>query len=316
MSSPRTARRLNRILAMLPWVIANPGATVDEVCARFDYTKGRLAADLDLIFVCGLPGYGPGDLIVAYIHDDEVVVEMADYFSTPGKLTPPEALSLLASGLAVLSSGQAPPALRRAVDKLVTVLTPEGDVPLVVDLREPDLVGTLRRAAANGAVTHITYTALSSGDTTKRDVEPWSVFSTIGNWYLRAHCRLAGAERVFRIDRIRDVGVTGATFSIPESVPPPVVEYTPGEEDVHVVLRLGPRAEWMVDYYPVEVLSADADGTVVRLAASDAGVAARLLLRLGPDALLVEGTAVGEALASQRRRILARYGAASPGGSS
>ena len=88
---------------MLPWVIANPGATVDEVCERFGYTRSQLMADLDLVFVCGLPGYGPGDLMVAYVDEDEVVVEMADYFAAPLRLTPPEALSLLASGMALVS---------------------------------------------------------------------------------------------------------------------------------------------------------------------------------------------------------------------
>ena len=38
-SSARTAGRLTRILAMLPWVIANQGASVDEVCQRFGYTR-------------------------------------------------------------------------------------------------------------------------------------------------------------------------------------------------------------------------------------------------------------------------------------
>jgi len=56
MTSPRTAKRLNRILAMLPWVIEHPGTPVDEVCERFGYTRAELAADLDLVFVCGLPG--------------------------------------------------------------------------------------------------------------------------------------------------------------------------------------------------------------------------------------------------------------------
>ena len=114
MTSPRTAKRLNRILAMLPWVIAHPGASVDKVCERFDYTRAELAADLDLVFVCGLPGYGPGDLMVAYIDEDEVVVELADYFANPVRLTPPEALSLLAAGMALLSTGQAPAALQSA----------------------------------------------------------------------------------------------------------------------------------------------------------------------------------------------------------
>ncbi|MDH4309185.1 MAG: WYL domain-containing protein, partial [Acidimicrobiia bacterium] len=56
--SSRTAARLNRILAMLPWVIAHPGASVPDVCDRFGYTRRQLLEDLDLVFVCGLPGYG------------------------------------------------------------------------------------------------------------------------------------------------------------------------------------------------------------------------------------------------------------------
>ena len=292
---------------MLPWVIANPGATVAEVCERFSYTQRQLASDLELVFVCGLPGYGPGDLMVAYIHDDEVVVEMADYFSTPGRLSAPEALSLLAAGLAVLSSGQAPEALTTAVQKLVAILTPEGDIPLTVDLREPELVGRLREAAERGEVTQITYTALSNGKTTERDIEPWSVFSTMGNWYVRGHCHLAEGERVFRLDRVRDAHPTGGHFPPPVVVPPPVVQYNPGEEDVYTVIRLGARSAWVADYYPVDVLSHDGEAVTVRMSVSDPSVAARLLLRLGPDAELVDGDAVSSELESLRSRILERY---------
>jgi len=307
-SSPRTAQRLNRILAMLPWVIANPGATVDEVCARFGYERRELAADLDLVFVCGLPGYGPGDLMVAYIDDEEVVVEMADYFAQPVRLTAPEALTLLASGMAVLSSGQAPPALERAVNKLQQVVIPDGAEALVVDLSEPDLVGELRRAASDGIVMGITYTGLASGVTTERDIEPWSVFSTLGNWYVRAHCRRADGERVFRVDRIRTADATGARFDPPAEVPPPVVRYMPGEEDVRAVIKLSTRARWVADYYPVDVINeTDDGGTIVRFSAGDPAVAARLLVRLGPDAELVSGVEVEAALADLQGRILGHY---------
>jgi proteasome accessory factor C len=305
-SSPRTAQRLNRILAMLPWVIAHPGATVDEVCARFGYTPRGLAADLDLVFVCGLPGYGPGDLMVAYIDEDEVVVEMADYFAQPLRLTAPEALGLLASGMAVVSTGQAPAALGRAVDKLRNVVLPDDPDALVVDLSEPELVGVLRDAAAAGTVMHITYTGLASGDTTERDIEPWSVFSTLGNWYVRAHCRLAGGERVFRVDRIRSAEARESSFDPPEVVPPPLVEYTPGADDVRAVIRLGSRARWVAEYYPVEVIE-DGDELIVRFSAPDAVVTARLLLRLGPAADLIEGDEVAAELADLRSRIMARY---------
>ncbi len=311
MTSPKTARRLTRILSMLPWVIANPGATADEVCERFGYTRRDLVADLDLVFVCGLPGYGPGDLMVAYLDDDEVVVEMADYFAAPVRLSPPEALSLLASGYALMSTGQAPPALRRAVDKLAAVVLPDGAEALAVDLREPELVAELRAAAGEGAVVRIVYTALAGDVTTTREIEPWVVFSTMGNWYVTAHCHLAGAERVFRIDRIRSLEATGGRFAPPDDPPPPVVGYQPKESDVVAVIKLGPRARWVVDYYPVDIVaeSAATGETTVRFAAADALVPARVLLRLGADAELLEGEEVRVRLTRLRSAILARYGA-------
>jgi proteasome accessory factor C len=309
MTSVRTASRLNRLLGMLPWVIAHPGSTVDEVCTRFGYDRRALAADLNLLFVCGLPGYGPDDLMVAYIDDDEVVIEMADYFADPVQLTAPEALGLIASGLAMLSTGEAPEALRRAVDKLAAVIFPDAGEVLTVDLPEPGMVGELRRAAADHRVVHLVYTAIAGDRTTERDVEPWLVFSTLGNWYVTGHCRLAGDERVFRIDRIRELRATAERFDPPAEIPPPLVSYNRRDDDVVCEIRLGPRARWVVDYYPVDVLTDEGDGgsATIRFSAGDPSVAARLLLRLGTDAELLRGAEVEDAVAGLRTRILARY---------
>ena len=35
------AGRLQRLLALVPWVLDHPEATVDEVCERFDMTRTR-----------------------------------------------------------------------------------------------------------------------------------------------------------------------------------------------------------------------------------------------------------------------------------
>ena len=308
MTSPRTAKRLNRILAMLPWVIANPGASVDEVCERFGYSRNELAVDLDLVFVCGLPGYGPGDLMVAYIDEDEVVVELADYFANPVRLTPPEALSLLASGMALISTGQAPAALQSAVTKLQRAVLGGDDDNLVVDLAEPALVAELRAAAADRVVVSIVYTGLASGETTTREVEPWKVFTTMGNWYLRGYCRSAQADRVFRIDRIKDLVITGEPFTAPIQDTAAEIGYTPSEEDVRAVIRLSDAARWVADYYPVETVADGPDGLTVRFSARDAAVIARLLLRLGNTAELIEGAAVASRAADLRSSILDRYG--------
>jgi proteasome accessory factor C len=302
-TSAKTAKRLTRILSMLPYVIANPGVSVDELSNRFGYRRKELIDDLNLVFLTGLPGYGPGDLIDASVEDDEVYVDTAEYFSRPLRLTPPEALALLAAGMALTSAGQGPPALESAIAKLSAVVAPQAEGGLVVDLKEHEFVGLLREGVDSSVVVALTYTALGSGQTTERMVEPWSVFSANGNWYLSAFCRSAGAERVFRVDRIRQAATTDETFDPPDTAPPPEVRYTPGEEDVRTTIRLGEAAQWVADYYPVEDLG---DGQI-RFSSSDPAVAARLLLRLGEDAELVEGPEVAALLGEYRRGIRARY---------
>ena len=192
----RTARRLTRILSMVPWVIAHQGASVREVCERFGYTERELLEDLNLVFVCGLPGYGPGDLMVAYVENDEVIVDMAEYFSRPFRLTPAEALGLLASGSALVSTSQAPEGLEQAVGKLASALGIDPDETVVVDLAgESALVAVLRRGVSEQRVVSLTYTSLGKGETRERLVEPWSVFSTLGNWYLSGFCRTSLPRR-------------------------------------------------------------------------------------------------------------------------
>jgi proteasome accessory factor C len=307
MSTPRTAQRLNRLLAALPWIIANPGASVDEVTERFDYDRSQLAKDLATVFVCGLPGYGPGDLMVAYIDEDEVVVEMADYFAQPVRLTPVEALGLLAAGRALQSSGQGSPALESAVDKLQAVVLPGAEESVAVELPEPPLVGELREAADRGLVTHIEHASVATGELTTRDIEPWVVFSTLGNWYVSAWCRMKEGERVFRLDRIRTATPTGETFEPNEDPPAQEVRYTPNEDDTQVTIRLSESAAWVAEHYPVDV-DEHGDGTMtIRLSVSDPAVAARLLLRLGDSAELIEGESIAEAVVELRTRILARY---------
>ena len=308
-NSPKTAGRINRLLAMLPWVIANPGASVNEVCERFGYSRRDLVKDLNTVFVCGLPGYGPGDLMDASIDDDEVIVEMAEYFSRPLRLTAPEALGILASGKAVQSSGSGGDALDRAIEKLERTLLPDGADAVVVDVPEPDLVRELRMAALDGSVMRIDHTSIASGERKRRDVEPWSVFTTLGNWYVSAFCRSADAERVFRIDRIRSAEPTGESFEPRPAAPQPEVRYTPNDDDAHVVVRLGGAARWVADYYPVEVLDDRSDGMVIRMSVGDPAVAARLLIRLGDTAQVIEGDEVATATSELRERILTRYAA-------
>lgn len=308
MTSHRTVSRISRILALIPYVLDRSTVDVDEVMDRFGYTRDQLTKDLNTIFVCGLPGYGPGDLMEAYMDEDEVVIDAADFFGKAPRLTPAEALGLLAAGMTVIGSGEASPELESAVRKLTKAVMPDADTTLTVDvIDESKNVGALREAAASSRVVHITYRSVAKEETTERDIEPWSVFATLGRWYVLGHCRLVDDQRTFRIDRIKELALRDETFERPKKVPEPGVGYVPREGDVVCTIELEPAARWVLEYYPVEVLSESKRASRIRFSSPDTEVPARLLLRLGTDARLVEGDEVRARVREIGESLLATY---------
>lgn len=308
MASSRTVTRLSRILALIPYVLERDTVDVAEVLERFGYTPDQLSRDLDTVFVCGLPGYGPGDLMEAYIVDDEVIIDAADYFTRAPRLTATEALGLLAAGMTVVGMGEGTPALRSAVSKLARVIVPDSDPALSVDvLNETPHVRALKEAATSGQVVRIGYRSVGKEEDTTREIEPWAVFHTMGRWYVLAHCRLVDGERTFRIDRIRELDTTDQTFSRPDTPVEPGVGYSPSAGDVSAVIDLTPGARWVLEYYPVDTISGSESTTRIRFWAPDPEVIARLLVRLGESARLVEGPEVARRLRELGDALLVRY---------
>jgi proteasome accessory factor C len=310
MSSERTADRLSRILALIPFVLAKEGVKVAEIMERFGYSEEELTRDLNTVFFCGLPGYTPGDLMEAYIDEDEVIIDAADYFARAPRLTPMEALGLIAAGMAIIGSGQASPDLKKAVDKLTKALLPDAGKAIDVDVSgDSGNLAMLKTAAAGRRVTRITYRSLGRETETVRDIEPWALVNTLGNWYVQGFCRMVESERVFRVDRIRDLEVLDEEFESPETMTEPDIAYTPSDEDIVARIRLAPPARWVLDYYPVDVLKETKKGTEIRFSSPDAEIPARLLLRLGDQARLLQGdevraraAAIAEALRDRYRR--------------
>jgi predicted DNA-binding transcriptional regulator YafY len=308
MASDRTAKRLTRILAVLPWIIEHEGAPTEDVVERFGYAStAELVKDLHLVFMTGLPGYGPGDLIDAEVFDDEVYVSAADYFARPLRLTPAEALGLLAAGMTMVESDQAPAVLRSAVDKLISVVAPDDTDVVSVDVPTPPHVRLLREAIEERSPIHISYVGLASNLRTDRIVEGHSVFFNLGTWYLSGFCRKAGASRVFRVDRIDAIEVLDGTYDFDASESQAMIQYQPTESDVRTSFTLSPQSGWVAEYYPLDVQELNDGFLRVTMSVSDPLVAARLLLQLGDQANDVVGDEVQDALNSLRTKILARY---------
>ncbi|MGQ0744320.1 MAG: WYL domain-containing protein [Acidimicrobiales bacterium] len=301
--------RLSRLLAIVPWVVARDGPRLEEVCMRFGLSKSELVADLDLLFLCGLPPYTPDVLIDVDISDGRVWIRLAEYFSRPLRLTPAEALALLAAGQAAMATPGADGggALARGLAKLGQVVSVDPGKTLDVAMEPVDgqVMATVLGAQALSEQVEIDYYSAGRDQWSRRCIDPYDVFAAAGAWYVTGWCHQAVAERQFRVDRIRHARLTGNRFEPPANRPEQAI-YRPRPQDPRVTLAISAEARWVIEQYPTQEWTQGEDGGYrVVLAVSSPAWLERLLLRLGPAATVVQG----DHLAASRgaARVLARY---------
>lgn len=301
-------KRLQRLLAIVPWIVERDGPTLAEVAERFELSEKQLVKELEgVLWLCGIPPYSPADLVEVDIVDGRVWIRVAPYFSRPLRLTPAEALGLLGAARIAMAGKDSGPTLARAVAKLSAALGIDADEILEIEMVEPDnaVLDALESAAALHQVVGLRYYSYGRDAWEQRDVEPHRVFNSKGAWYAWAWCRKVNDWRLFRVDRARTADPTGEQFE-PREVPPVPDLLGPARSEARVVLEVAPEARWATQEYPVESVRAGSDGWLqVAFGVAERAWLERLLLRLGPDARIVEGDPeVGPEAA---RRVLARY---------
>lgn len=339
MSGPRNAEdRLRRLLVMLPYLMEAGEVPLADVAERFEMTESEVTKDLELVAMCGLPPY-VDEMVDVFVDDGMVYVGVPRLFTRPLRLTAPEAFSLLASArmAAQLPGFDDSGPLARGMRKLAAVLGAAGiDVAgrdgvagrddenaddtagVTIDLTRPDLTDLVIDAVADDAELAVAYYSPASDAVTERTIVPRHVFVEAGNWYVRADDGRSGELRTFRLDRIERVDRTGRIVGRRDGE---VVEAAPFFADADLpraTLRITPAAAWITERYPVdEVVDSPtssrrrADGAAgrvdVTLPVASERWLARLLVRLGPDAELLEAPEMAEAATALARRVLAGY---------
>lgn len=317
MTAPRAGGdRLARLLNLVPYLLARPGILVARAADDLGVSDKQLREDLELLWVCGLPGYGPGDLIDMAFDGDRVTITYDAGIDRPLRLNQDEALALV---VALRMLAQVPGVHdREAVERaLAKIESAAGDAAagLPVAAAIPD-AGTERLAQLQGAVARrnalrMTYYTATRDEVTDRVVDPMRVLVVGGRGYLEAWCRRAEAVRLFRVDRI-----DSASELDEPSAPPPQARqtdvsegiFTASEELPLITLRIGRWARWITEYYPCEsVVEETPDRWLVSLRASDLTWARRLVLRLGPEVTVVAPPDLVAAVRAEARDALAAY---------
>ncbi|MFN0027732.1 MAG: helix-turn-helix transcriptional regulator [Acidimicrobiales bacterium] len=316
--------RVKRLLSIVPWIASHDGPTIDAICQRFSLSRAQLLEDLDVVFMVGLYPFTPDELIDVIIEDDRVFIRLAEFFAQPLRLTPDQALALVAAGASLTGvgdgTGQQPgdTPLARGLAKVAAVLGIDQEGALAVRLGEarPELLALLQQAVVERRRVNLEYYSYGRDQRSSRLVDPHRVYADTGQWYLDATCHQAGGERRFRVDRIERAEVTDQHFDPPnpagQAAPgaPTAGVYQPAADDPRVVLELEPSAAWLVQHYPCEAVEMLAEGRIrVTMAISAVAWLERVLVRLGPEVTVVHADAPLDVQVGRRaaQRILDRY---------
>ncbi|MCV2489115.1 WYL domain-containing protein [Geodermatophilus sp. YIM 151500] len=319
MTATSTNERMTRLLALVPYLTARPdGVPLTEAARDFGVPERQLRSDLDLLWMCGLPGYGPGDLIDLAFEGDRVRVTFTAGMVRPLRLTTDEAVALVVALRTLLElPGLAErDAVSRALAKVSAAAGHAADrvtpVVLSVDAREQALA-VVRDGLERRRALHLHYYVPTRDERTERTVDPMRLLLVDGRWYLEAWCRRAEGVRLFRLDRVDGVEVLDEPAAPPPQAHGRDVEsgiYQPEPGSPVVRLRLARAARWVAEYYPVEDARPVDDppgGLAVVLRTADLAWARRLVASLGGAALVDEPAELAAAVAADARAALGRY---------
>jgi proteasome accessory factor C len=292
--------QVRRLLSLVPYLREHDGATLTDVAATFGISSATLRADLNVLWMCGMPGLTPGDLIDIDMDavDGEGVIHLsnADYLTRPLRLSADEALALvlaLRTLREIAGAGE-----REAVDRALVKLEDAAGQPaaaeratVTVAAAREDIQARVNDGLRRHKRLDLTYDVASRAETTRRLVDPLRVFVLEGYGYLDGWCHLAGGLRTFRLDRVAAVEVTEVDADPHDVVLQDLsVGWFDALTDAPVVtLELSPAAAWVAEYYPMESVTPAEDGRlVVTLRVTDPAWLRGLLLRLAGGARVLE----------------------------
>lgn len=316
---------LTRLLVMVPYLQAHPGVSAATVAQDLGTTTKQVMHDLNQLWMCGLPGYSPGDLIDLSFTEESIEVTFSAGIDRPLRLTASEAAPLLIALRALIDTAGVVDtvAARTAIAKIETAMGPSSGTGVTAEKDggpvESDAAIAVRAAIRDKRAVRLRYYSASRDQVTDRVVDPIRLQAVDGNGYLEAWCRDSDGIRLFRFDRIDEAVVLEE-----QAQPPSDIEQTAAlglfESDPglpSVLIEIDPEVIWVLEYYLIEPFDPDAspDSTQPLRATMTYGSAewlTRFISSFGGKIRVLDDAVIAAAIRERATDALAMYGQIPP----
>ena len=214
--------RTSRLLDLVPYIYTHQGISLVDLAEVFEVSTNQMISDLTTLWMCGLPGYTPLELMDLDFESGYVTISNAPTLARPRSITHEEGVALVL-GLDVLRSGistertdliEAIVSLSQRIARLVNLpsaLSASSDI-------SHEIATSIKEAIAHRSGLQISYHSLYKDEISVRVVLPLEMLESQGFLYLQAYCFTALDFRHFRIDRIQSA--TSAEIEKPSTMQP------------------------------------------------------------------------------------------------
>ncbi len=228
------ANDLELLIEMLPWMVANNGASLSEVAAQFEITNKDALELISQLVVTGPSQDGGGLVDIDFEDAESIYVSDAKSLDRPIKFTSLEATTLL-GGLHYLeqfpslASSEIVAGLITKIQSLLPSL--ESPISVIAAPIHSAVYEVLASSIESKRAVQISYGAVSKEDVSDRLVDPVQLYVRDDFTYLQAWCRRSQAWRNFRLDRI----MAAVQSEQPLEVPVDIVETQESREYLAVI---------------------------------------------------------------------------------
>lgn len=203
--SDTAAVRALRTMDLIPYILEHPGISISQLAKVFNVTEKEIEKDLQLAFMCGLPGYTPYELIDLTYEDGVVSIIDPQVLNKPRNFSSNERV-VIALGLEILREiNLSNPENLNKIDNLSKKFLnkKEEDAVIIVEqnLSFPYL-NVINQAIFENRIVHFDYQSISKDVLSSRRVSPYKLYLQNGNLYLSAYDLQAQSDRVFKTDQI------------------------------------------------------------------------------------------------------------------
>lgn len=213
--------RTARLLDLVPYINAHQGISLKELAQVFEVSQPQMVNDLTTLWMCGLPGYTPLELMDLDFETGYVTINNAETLSKPRSITFDEGVALVL-GLDLVRStidNQRTDLLER-IDSLSERLSKLINMPTTLSAEahvKAEVLNALNDAMKVQSGLEIVYHSLYRDDVTTRQIFPIEIVDNDGHNYLSAYCYTASDFRQFRIDRIQSAAMIEVSKDHPKS---------------------------------------------------------------------------------------------------